>query len=242
MTLFPEMFGAIRDFGVGGRAAENGLLRLDLINPRDYTRDRHRTLDHRPYGGGPGMVLMVEPMQAAIRAARERVGDKSRTIYLSPQGRVLDQKGCEELVQTGNLILVCGRYEGVDERLIAAEIDEEWSIGDYVLSGGELCAMVMIDALVRLLPGALGHEDSAREDSFVDGLLDCPHYTRPEEVNGLKVPPVLLTGDHEAVRVWRLKQALARTLSRRPDLFESLVLSDEQAGLLEELKKESEER
>lgn len=238
VTLFPEMFGAITNFGVGGRAVENGLLRLDLINPRDYTRDRHRTVDDRPYGGGPGMVLMVEPMQAAIRAARERIGGKPRTMYLSPQGKVLDQKGCEELVQAGQLILVCGRYEGVDERLIAAEIDEEWSIGDYVLSGGELGAMVMIDTLVRLLPGALGHEDSAREDSFMDGLLDCPHYTRPEEVSGLKVPPVLLTGDHEAVRVWRLKQALARTWSRRPDLLESLVLNDEQAGLLEEIKTE----
>ena len=238
VTLFPEMFGAITEFGVGGRAVENGLLRLDLINPRDYTRDRHRTVDDRPYGGGPGMVLMVEPMQTAIRAARERIGGKSRAIYLSPQGRVLDQKGCEELVQTGTLIFVCGRYEGVDERLIAAEIDEEWSIGDYVLSGGELAAMVMIDTLVRLLPGALGHEDSAREDSFVEGLLDCPHYTRPEEVNGLKVPPVLLTGDHEAVRVWRLKQALARTWSRRPELFEALVLNDEQSGLLDEIKKE----
>ena len=238
VTLFPEMFDAIRNYGVCGRAVESQLLRLDLVNPRDYTRDRHRTVDDRPYGGGPGMVLMVEPMQAAIRAAREQVAGKSRTIYLSPQGRVLDQRGCEELVQTGSLILVCGRYEGVDERLIAAEIDEEWSIGDYVLSGGELAAMAMIDALARLLPGALGHEDSAREDSFVDGLLDCPHYTRPEEVDGLKVPPVLLTGDHEAIRVWRLKQALARTLARRPELLETLMLSDEQAGLLEEIRKE----
>ena len=238
VTLFPEMFGAIEHHGVSGRAVQIGLLRMELVNPRDYTRDRHRTVDDRPYGGGPGMVLMVEPMRAAIRAARERVAGKSSTIYLSPQGRVLDQKGCEELVRNPGLILVCGRYEGVDERLIAAEVDEEWSIGDYVLSGGELGAMVIIDTLVRLLPGALGHEDSAREDSFVDGLLDCPHYTRPQEVDGLTVPPVLLTGDHEAVRLWRLKQALARTLSRRPDLLETRRLSEEQAGLLDEIKKE----
>ena len=239
VTLFPEMFGAIQHHGVGGRALEAGLLRLNLVNPRDYTQDRHRTVDDRPYGGGPGMVLMVEPLRAAIRAAKEGSTGESRTIYLSPQGRVLDQRGCEELVRSDNLVLVCGRYEGVDERLIGAEIDEEWSIGDYVLSGGELGAMVMIDALVRLLPGALGHADSAREDSFVNGLLDYPHYTRPEEVNGLKVPPVLLTGDHEAIRVWRLKRSLERTWWRRPDLLESLVLNDEQAGLLEQIKKEN---
>ena len=236
------MFGAIEGHGVSGRAVQSGLLRMALINPRDYTRDRHRTVDDRPYGGGPGMVLMVEPMRSAISAARERVAGTARAIYLSPQGRVLDQKGCEELARNPSLILVCGRYEGVDERLIAAEIDEEWSIGDYVLSGGELAAMVMIDTLVRLLPGGLGHEDSAREDSFVDGLLDCPHYTRPEEVDGMTVPPVLLTGDHEAVRVWRLKQALARTLSRRPDLLQTRSLSEEQAGLLEEIKKEHRKR
>lgn len=238
VTLFPEMFAAVTDYGVSGRAVENQLLRLALINPRDYTRDRHRTVDDRPYGGGPGMVLMVEPLCAAIQAAREQVGVPSTTIYLSPQGRLLDQGGCGELVQAGRLILVCGRYEGVDERLIAAEIDQEWSIGDYVLSGGEVGAMVVIDALARLLPGALGHEDSARQDSFVDGLLDCPHYTRPEEIGGMRVPPVLLAGDHEAVRVWRLRQALARTLLRRPELLESGMLSDEQAGLLEEIKRE----
>ena len=184
------------------------------------------------------MVLMVEPMQAAIQAARRQIDGCARTIYLSPQGRLLDHRGCEELVSAGNLILVCGRYEGVDERLIDQQVDEEWSIGDYVLSGGELAAMAMIDALVRLVPGALGHEDSAQEDSFADGLLDCPHYTRPENLDGLTVPSVLLTGDHEAIRVWRLKQSLERTLTRRPELLDRLTLNDEQATLLKEIKKE----
>ena len=238
VTLFPEMFDAIKHYGICGRAVDNQLLRLELVNPRDFAHDSRRTVDDRPYGGGPGMVLMVAPLQAAIRAAREQVAGSSRTIYLSPQGRVLDQRGCEELVHCGSLILICGRYEGVDERLIARQVDEEWSIGDYVLSGGELAAMAMIDALVRLMPGVLGHEDSAREDSFVDGLLDYPHYTRPEAIDGLTVPPVLLSGDHEAIRVWRLKQSLARTLARRPELLEGLVLSDEQAGLLKEIKRD----
>ena len=238
VTLFPEMFDAIKQFGICKRAVDTRLLRLELVNPRDFTKDRHRSVDDRPYGGGPGMVLMVEPMRAAIEAARERIAGCSRTIYLSPQGRRLDHRGCEELVSTGSLILVCGRYEGVDERLIDQQVDEEWSIGDYVLSGGELAAMAMIDALVRLVPGALGHEDSAQEDSFVDGLLDCPHYTRPETVGGLAVPPVLLTGDHEAIRVWRLKQSLERTLTRRPELLDKLELNDEQAALLKEIERE----
>lgn len=232
ITLFPEMFRAITDFGVTGRAIKNGLLELHTWNPRDFTHDRHRTVDDRPYGGGPGMLMMVQPLKDAIQAARTAAGDGAKVIYLSPQGRKLTQRGATELAETQKLILVCGRYEGIDERIIQTEVDEEWSIGDYVLSGGELPAMTLIDAVSRLVPGVLGKQASAEQDSFSDGLLDCPHYTRPESLDGLEVPAVLLGGNHEDIRRWRLKQSLGRTFLRRPELFENLALTDEQTRLL----------
>lgn len=234
VTLFPEMFEAVRCCGIPGRAMSQGLLRLQCWNPRDFATDRHRTVDDRPYGGGPGMVMRVEPLAGTIRAARAGVGPEARVIYLSPQGRRLNQAGVAELASRESLVLVAGRYEGVDERVIESEVDEEWSIGDYVLSGGELAAMVLIDAVARLLPGALGHEDSAREDSFFAGLLDCPHYTRPEVAAGRRVPEVLRNGNHREIRRWRLKQALGRTWLRRPDMLDGLVLDDEQRKLLDE--------
>jgi tRNA (guanine37-N1)-methyltransferase len=232
VTLFPEMFQAITDYGVSGRAVKQQLLQLQTWNPRDYTDDRHRTVDDRPYGGGPGMVMKIEPLRLAIGAAKAALGESAKVIYLSPQGRQLDQQGVEELATNERLIMVAGRYEGIDERLIQAVIDEEWSIGDYVLSGGELAAMVMIDAVVRQVPGVLGHELSAQEDSFADGLLDCPHYTRPEIYQGKPVPSVLLSGDHEKIRRWRLQQALGRTWLRRPELLEQRELSSEEQELL----------
>lgn len=240
VTLFPDMFDAISSHGITSRAVEQGILELGRVNPRDFTQDTHRTVDARPYGGGPGMVMMVEPLREAIRTARSASEQTASVIYLSPQGRPLDQAGLLELSRRERMILVCGRYEGVDERLVRAEVDEEWSIGDYVLSGGELAAMVLIDGVTRLLPGALGHEDSASEDSFMQGLLDCPHYTRPEQIDGMEVPPVLLSGDHEKIRCWRLKQALGRTWIRRPELLTELALSEEQQRLLEEFIQEHE--
>jgi tRNA (guanine37-N1)-methyltransferase len=233
VTLFPELVQALTEYGIPRRAAERGLLQLETWNPRDFTRDRHRSVDDRPYGGGPGMVMLVEPLQAAIRAARA-AGETAPVIYLSPQGRRLDQAGVRELAQRPRLILVAGRYEGIDERLIEAEVDEEWSIGDYVLSGGELAAMVLVDALTRLLPGALGDADSAGQDSFTECLLDYPHYTRPEEVAGRRVPEVLLGGNHAEIERWRRQQALGRTYERRPDLLEGLALDEEQQALLAE--------
>jgi tRNA (guanine37-N1)-methyltransferase len=238
VTLFPEMFRAVTDYGVTGRAMEHGLVDLRLVNPRDFTSDRHHQVDDRPYGGGPGMVMMVEPLRAAIRAAREGFEPKVRTVYLSPQGKRLDQDGLNGFAKREAVVLVCGRYEGLDERLITTEVDEEWSIGDYVLSGGELAAMVLVDGITRLLPGALGHKDSAREDSFMDGLLDCAHYTRPERVDDLGVPEVLLSGNHEAIRRWRLKESLGRTWLRRPDLLVERALSAEQLTLLREFQSE----
>ncbi|GAB2517385.1 tRNA (guanosine(37)-N1)-methyltransferase TrmD [Microbulbifer agarilyticus] len=241
VSIFPEMFAALTDYGITGRAVKDGLLEVRCWNPRDFTSDRHRTVDDRPYGGGPGMVMLAEPLSQALGEARrwaEETGP-ARSIYLSPQGRQLDQQGVEQLSQSGNLVLLAGRYEGVDERIVESLIDEEWSIGDYVLSGGELAAMVLVDAVTRLIPGALGHNLSAVEDSFAQGLLDCPHYTRPEEFAGRSVPEVLLSGNHEKIRRWRLKQALGRTQQRRPDLLEALALSPEQAQLLEEFLQES---
>jgi len=221
-------------WGVTGRALEMGLVELRTWNPRDYTSDRHRTVDDRPYGGGPGMVMKVEPLRKAIKQAKNVCGPDALVIYLSPQGRRLDQSTVKRFALLSALVLVTGRYEGVDERLIEAEIDEEWSIGDYVLSGGELPALVLFDAVVRLLPGVLGHEESALQDSHMDGLLDCPHYTRPEDIDGWKVPIVLQSGNHEAIRRWRLKQALGRTWVRRPDLLAERQLDAEQVMLLEE--------
>lgn len=237
ISLFPEMFLSITGHGVTGRAVKNGLISVDCWNPRDFTYDRHHTVDDRPYGGGPGMLMMVEPLRKAIHAAKAAAGD-AKVIYLSPQGRKLDQQGVCELAANEKLILVCGRYEGVDERVIQTEIDEEWSVGDYVLSGGELPAMVLIDAVSRFVPGVLGHQASAKEDSFADGLLDHPHYTRPEVLDGMCVPPVLLSGNHAEIDRWRMKQSLGRTWLRRPELLESLALTDEQRMLLAEFQRE----
>jgi len=236
ITLFPDMFKAITEQGITGRAVKNNLISLQCWNPRDFTHDKHRTVDDRPYGGGPGMLMMVQPLTDAIAAAQAaaiaQTGDKAKVIYLSPQGRRLDQTGVEELATNKNLILICGRYEGIDERIITSLVDEEWSIGDYVLSGGELPAMTLIDAVSRFVPGVLGKQASAEQDSFADGLLDCPHYTRPETLNGETVPSVLLSGNHEKIRRWRLEQSLERTYKRRPDLIDNLALTDEQAKML----------
>jgi tRNA (guanine37-N1)-methyltransferase len=241
VTLFPEMFAAVTHSGISGRALEAGLWSLGLWNPRDFTRDNHRTVDDRPYGGGPGMVMLAEPLEKALDAAREAGGGK--VIYLSPQGRRLDHAKVMELAGREAVTMLCGRYEGVDERLIRRRVDEELSLGDFVLSGGELAAMAVIDAVVRQLPGALGGEQSAVEESFVDGLLDCPQYTRPEvwpEGNaGERVPEVLMSGHHENIRRWRLKQALGRTWLRRPDLLAARKLSDDEGKLLEEFQRES---
>lgn len=239
VTLFPEMFEAVSEYGITAKALRQGLWSMKTFNPRSHTTDRHQTVDDRPYGGGPGMVMMVEPLRASIRQARQWLTDQGcrsvRVVYLSPQGKVFNHQAVMELVQYEGLVLLAGRYEGVDERLIALEVDDEWSIGDYVLSGGELPAMVMIDALVRQIPGALGHGESALQDSFAEGMLDCPHYTRPENFEGLQVPAVLLSGNHEKIRQWRLREALKRTLERRPDLLESLQLDSEQQTVLAEL-------
>jgi tRNA (guanine37-N1)-methyltransferase len=238
ITLFPEMFTALTDFGVVGRAVKKGIVALQCWNPRDYAEDRHRTVDDRPYGGGPGMVMMVEPMVAAIRAAKAASNHTARCIYLSPQGRPVNQAALQDFAGQQHLIFVAGRYEGIDERIIELEVDEEWSVGDYVLSGGEIAAMAVIDGTARLLPEVLGHDESAAQDSFSESLLDCPHYTRPEEIENLKVPDVLLSGDHKAIERWRRKQAIGRTWLRRPDLLELEPLNENDAKLLQEFKNE----
>ncbi|WP_455218684.1 tRNA (guanosine(37)-N1)-methyltransferase TrmD [Kaarinaea lacus] len=242
ISLFPEMFDAVTQHGITRRAIENQLLNVAVWNPRDYTTDNHRTVDDRPYGGGPGMVMMVEPLKKAIgdarQASEQATGSKATVVYLSPQGKPVDQQLLQHAAIIPGLVLLAGRYEGVDERLIESEVDEEWSIGDYVLSGGEIAAMAIIDGVTRLLPGALGHEDSADQDSFVNGLLDYPHYTRPEQVNGQRVPEILLSGDHQAIERWRMKMALGRTWDRRPDLLDKLQLTDSQKELLDEYRKE----
>jgi len=244
ISLFPELIQRATDFGVLGRAIKQQQLRLNCFNPRDYTEDRHRTVDDRPYGGGPGMLMKVEPLYKAIMAAKAVAGKTAKVIYLSPQGQRLNQQMLVDTAATADdLILIAGRYEGIDERIIESLIDEEWSIGDYVLSGGEFAALVVVDAITRLIPGVLGDDDSALQDSFMQGLLDCPHYTRPEMINGLAVPEVLLSGDHRAIRRWRLKQALGRTWLRRPELIATLEndasrWDDEKAELLAEFKKD----
>lgn len=238
ISLFPEMFRAVTDFGVTGQAVKKGLLNVETWNPRDFTQDKHRTVDDRPYGGGPGMLMMVQPLRDAIHAAKQAAGDNAKVVYLSPQGRKLDQAGVESLASNEKLILICGRYEGVDERIIQTHVDEEWSVGDFVLSGGELPAMTLVDAVARFVPGVLGDMASVEEDSFANGLLDCPHYTRPELLDGLAVPEVLKSGNHKDIRRWRLKQSLGRTWLRRPELLENLALTDEQESLLAEFIKE----
>ena len=246
ITLFPEMFGALTESGISRRAASRGLYHLQCWNPRDYTTDPHRTVDDRPYGGGPGMVMLDAPLAAAIDAATsaQRAHDAANAghvIYLSPQGRRLDHAKVMELARLPALTLLCGRYEGVDQRLIDRCVDEEISLGDFVLSGGELPAMVLLDAIIRQLPGALNDADSAVEDSFVDGLLDCPHYTRPEvDEYGAAVPAVLMSGDHARIRRWRLKMALGQTWLRRPELIKARTLSKEEMKLLEEFRQEHE--
>ena len=235
ISLFPDMFSAVTDYGVTGRAIKEGLLQVSVWNPRDFTHDRHRTVDDRPYGGGPGMLMMVQPLVDAIEAAKNDLGQDTPVIYLSPQGQKLDHKGVQSLSGNDRMILIAGRYEGIDERVIEKYVDAQWSIGDYVLSGGELPAMVLIDAISRLVPGVLGHRDSAEEDSFANGLLDCPHYTRPEVYNEQQVPSVLLSGNHDKIRRWRLQQSLGRTWLQRPELIKDLALTDEQEALLSEL-------
>jgi tRNA (guanine37-N1)-methyltransferase len=239
VTLFPEALAAVTQSGITRRALENGLWQLETWNPREYTTDNYRTVDDRPYGGGPGMVMLAEPLDKALDAVVESQGEaKGRVIYLSPQGRRLEHRRVIELSQERALTLLCGRYEGVDERLLARRVDEELSLGDFVLSGGELAAMAVIDAVVRQLPGALGDGDSAVEESFADGLLDCPQYTRPEVYAGERVPEVLLSGHHEQIRRWRLKHALGRTWLRRPDLLAARELNEEERNLLDEFRQE----
>ena len=234
ISLFPELFAPFLTCGVTRRAFERRQVDVRLWNLRDFAQGNYRRVDDRPFGGGPGMVMKIQPLEDALAAVKADLGGAAKVIYLSPQGRQLTQQGVRELASEQALILIVGRYEGIDERFIEAHVDEEWSIGDYVLSGGELPAMVLIDAVTRLLPGALGHADSAEEDSFSDGLLDCPHYTRPEVYEGKRVPDVLLSGNHEHIRRWRLQQALGRTWERRADLLDSRSLSGEEKKLLEE--------
>lgn len=241
VTLFPEMFDALTQYGVTRRAVNDERVVLEFFNPRDFTEDKHRTVDDRPYGGGPGMVMRVEPLLKAVNAAkswqRAGTGNAGDVIYLSPQGQTLTQAGVKGLSQHNNLILVAGRYEGIDERFIRACVDQEWSIGDYVVSGGELPAMVLLDAVMRLLPGVLGDATSASQDSFEYGLLDCPHYTRPEVFNGEGVPEELMSGDHQRIAQWRLQQSLGRTQARRPDLLRDIELDEVQQALLNEYRK-----
>jgi len=243
VTLFPEMFSALTESGITRRAVETGLVSVTCINPRDYALDKHRTVDDRPYGGGPGMVMMVQPLADAVRAGLSQLAvarEQVRVIYLSPQGAVLNRGLIAEVgAQSKHLILIAGRYEGVDERFIEAWVDQELSIGDYVLSGGELPAMVLLDALIRRLPGALGDDQSADQDSFESGLLDYPHYTRPEQVEERRVPDVLMSGNHKKIERWRLQQSLGRTMQRRPDLLVAKTLSQEEQQLLTEYKQQS---
>jgi len=242
ISLFPQMIEQALAEGINGRAQKRGLLQVNCHNPRSFTTDVHHKVDDRPFGGGPGMVMQIKPLEDALSAARQALKQAAKVIYLSPQGRRLTQQAVAELAQEEALILIAGRYEGIDERFIQMHVDEEWSIGDYVLSGGELPALVLIDAMTRLLPGALGHADSAAEDSFSAGLLDYPHYTRPESYAGLRVPDVLLGGHHEHIRRWRLQQSLIRTLERRADLLDGRSLSGEEQALLDEYLRQQDDR
>jgi tRNA (guanine37-N1)-methyltransferase len=238
ISLFPDMVTAAANVGVTGKAIERGIVSLSVWNPRDYTHDKHKTVDDRPYGGGPGMVMKYQPLHDAVTAAKQSAYANSKVVYLSPQGKPITQALISSVVQNSQLILVAGRYEGVDERFVDLDCDEEWSIGDYVISGGELAALIVIDAVTRLLPDVLGDEQSAVQDSHTDGLLDCPHFTRPEQLAGRAVPEVLLSGNHADISRWRMKQALGRTWQRRPDLLEKKPLNAEQKQLLEQFKVE----
>ena len=249
ITLFPEMFNAITQFGITGKANRNNIFKLNTWNPRDFTHDNYRAVDDSPYGGGPGMVMMAQPLEDAIIQARTRQIalniDTPRVVYLSPQGKRLNHQIVKQLSVLPGLILLCGRYEGIDERLIIRQVDMEISIGDYVVSGGELAAMVLVDCIVRQIPGTLGDPESANQDSFVDGLLDYPHYTRPEVYKGNRVPEILMSGNHAHIRRWRLQQVLGRTWLKRPDLFELKFangMSVEEEKLLEEFKQSCKSR
>lgn len=233
ITLFPELFNALH-FGVVGRAIERELVEIIYFNPRDFAQDKHRHVDDRPYGGGPGMVMLAEPLAACIEHAKAKLPTGTKLVYLSPQGRVFNQEVAENAVTCSSLLLLCGRYEGIDERIVSEYVDFEWSLGDYVLSGGEFAALAVVDALTRLIPGVLGHQDSAAEDSFSAGLLDCPHYTRPEVFHEQAVPQVLLSGNHADIASWRMQQSLGRTWERRPDLLKQLQLTKKQQQLLDE--------
>ncbi len=237
VTLFPDMITQALEYGVLGRAIKSGKMSVQTWNPRDFTHDRHQTVDDRPFGGGPGMLMKVEPLADAINAARQQ-SPEARVIYLSPQGELLKQAQVKSLALLPDMILIAGRYEGIDERLIEHLVDMEVSIGDYVLSGGELPLLVLIDAMARMLPGVLGDEQSAAQDSFMEGLLDCPHYTRPEQIEGRRVPDVLLGGDHQAIARWRLKQSLGRTWLRRPELIAAMDLDEDKRALLDEFIRE----
>ena len=236
VTLLPEMFAAITDYGITGRAVRGGLIDLQYWNPRDFTADKHRTVDDKPFGGGPGMLMKTEPLVASITAAKTALASKGHTpkvIYLSPQGRTIDQQAVLELSARNSMVMVCGRYQGIDARVIESEIDEEWSLGDFVLSGGELAAMALIDALTRYQQGALGDIESAKQDSFATGLLHSPQYTRPQQVAGQSVPDVLLSGNHQAIRQWQMQHSLGTTWLKRPDLLTAQDLSEEQQTLLQ---------
>ncbi|MDD5268834.1 MAG: tRNA (guanosine(37)-N1)-methyltransferase TrmD [Methylococcales bacterium] len=240
VTLFPEMITVAARYGVTGRAIERNIASLAVWNPRDYTHDKHKTVDDRPYGGGPGMVMKYQPLHDAVKSAKQTGGGSAKVVYLSPQGKPMTQALLAEACGIPQLILVAGRYEGVDERFVVLDCDDEWSVGDYVISGGELAALIVIDAITRLLPGVLGHEKSAQQDSHADGLLDYPHYTRPETLEECSVPDVLLSGNHADIERWRMKQALGRTWQRRPDLLKNKILSTEQEYLLQQFKSEVE--
>ena len=234
ITLFPELVSGIQDYGVVGRALQAKHVELGVTNPRDFSQDANFRVDDRPYGGGPGMVMQYQPLARALDQVASYSDAETKVVYLSPQGQTLNQDTVKRFCQLEHLVFLCGRYEGIDERLIEARVDEEWSLGDYVISGGELAAMVVIDAMVRILPGVLGDEQSAQQDSFEQGLLDCPHYTRPEDIAGKVVPKELTSGDHQKIATWRLKQMLGRTYLRRPDMIEKLTLSEQEQQLLDE--------
>ena len=240
VTLFPEMITAAASYGVTGRAIERKIVSLSVWNPRDYSHDKHRTVDDRPYGGGPGMVMKYQPLHDVLKSAKRAGSGSAKVVYLSPQGKPITQALLSEACNVSQLILVAGRYEGVDERFVEMDCDDEWSVGDYVISGGELAALIVIDAVTRLLPGVLGHEDSAMQDSHMNGLLDYPHFTRPEQLEDYSVPDVLLSGNHADIDRWRMKQALGRTWQRRPDLLKKKNLSAEQENLLQQFKSEVE--